>query len=382
MPKKPRRLLTIAHSYVVALNRRLAHELARAGGGDWEVTAVAPSFFHGDLRPIELERHAGEACHLEPVHAFMTRHIHCFVYGPRLRAILRQSWNLVHCWEEPYILAGGQIAWWTPRRTPYVFWTGQTLLKPYPPPFSMIERYCLERCSGWMARGELGVAAMLRRGYGCRPHRVFPLGVDTSRFCPDAAARGEVREWLGWTDSTPVVGFAGRFVEEKGLALLMRVLDRVRAPWRMLFLGGGPMEADIRAWAARYDDRVRIVKVIHDEVPRYLNAIDLLCAPSQTTARWREIFGRMLIEAFASRVAVIASSSGEIPNVVKDAGVIVGEQDEDGWVCELERMLDDSRARMEIARRGFERAHAVYAWPVVARHHLEFFAELLERAAA
>ncbi|MGH8011179.1 MAG: glycosyltransferase family 4 protein [Candidatus Binataceae bacterium] len=381
MPKKPRRLLTIAHSYVVALNRRLAHELARIGEGDWEVTAVAPSFFHGDLGPIRLERRASDACHLEPMRALMTRRIHMFVYGARLRALLRQSWDLVHCWEEPYILAGGQIAWWTPRRTPYVFWTGQTLLKNYPPPFSMIERYCVERCSGWIARGELGADAMLRRGYACRPHRVLPLGVDTSIFCPDAGARNKVRERLGWTDAAPVVGFVGRFVEEKGLALLMRVLDRARSSWRALFIGGGPMEPNIRAWAAPYNDRVRIVKLTHDEVPRYLNAVDLLCAPSQTTARWREIFGRMLIEAFACGVAVIASDSGEIPNVMRDAGIIVGEQDEDGWVRELERMLEDSRARAEIARRGLERAHAVYAWPVVARRHLEFFGELLERTA-
>ena len=50
-----RRLLSVAHSYVVGLNRRLAHEMARAGAGRWEVTALAPRFMHGDLRPIALE---------------------------------------------------------------------------------------------------------------------------------------------------------------------------------------------------------------------------------------------------------------------------------------------------------------------------------------
>ena len=37
-----KRLLTIGHSYVVATNRRLAHEMAIAGAGEWEVTCVAP----------------------------------------------------------------------------------------------------------------------------------------------------------------------------------------------------------------------------------------------------------------------------------------------------------------------------------------------------
>jgi hypothetical protein len=45
----PRRLLTIAHSYVVGMNRRLAHELAVQSRGAWEVTAIAPSRYRADL---------------------------------------------------------------------------------------------------------------------------------------------------------------------------------------------------------------------------------------------------------------------------------------------------------------------------------------------
>src|SRR6516162_2325442 len=54
-----RRVISIAHSYAVALNRRLAHEMARAGGDEWEITAVAPTFMQGDLRPIALEPYLG-----------------------------------------------------------------------------------------------------------------------------------------------------------------------------------------------------------------------------------------------------------------------------------------------------------------------------------
>ena len=48
-----RRLLTIGHSYCVALNRRLPHEIARSG--DWDVTAVGPARFHGDFGLHTLE---------------------------------------------------------------------------------------------------------------------------------------------------------------------------------------------------------------------------------------------------------------------------------------------------------------------------------------
>ena len=115
----------------------------------------------------------------------------------------------------------------------------------------------------------------------------------------------------------------------------------------------------------------------HGDVPAHLNAMDLMCAPSQTTARWREQFGRMLIEAMACGVPVVASRSGEIPHVVGDAGLVVDEADVASWTSAIDRLLGDPAARRDLSARGIARAHDKYAWPVVARAHLKFFEELL-----
>ena len=85
----------------------------------------------------------------------------------------------------------------------------------------------------------------------------------------------------------------------------------------------------------------------------------------------------MLIEAFACGVPVLASDSGEIPYVVADAGVIVGERDEVGWRRALADLLESPVRRAELTARGRDRARALFSWPVVARRHLEFFSELL-----
>ena len=381
---RPRRLLSVGHSYVVALNRRLAHEMALAGRGRWEVTAAAPQFFHGDLRPIALESFAGEACELVPVPVRFSKKIHVMLYGAPLRRLIRsRPWDLVHCWEEPYVFPGFQVARWTPRPIPFVFWTMQNVTKNYPPPFRWIERYCLDRCSGWFALGHSVVDALTAKGYGSKPHRIVSLGVDLDRFQIDREARERSLTALGWSDpGPPVVGFVGRMVPEKGIGLLMRALDRVEVPWRVLFLGGGPMEAEVRAWSARYPGRVVIASVKHDDVPAYVNAMDLLAAPSQTTRFWREQFGRMLIEAFACGVPVVASDSGEIPHVVGDAGRIVPEADESAWVVALTELLSDPAARAELRARGLDRARTQYAWPVIAKRHLDFFDEILDSAPA
>ena len=208
----------------------------------------------------------------------------------------------------------------------------------------------------------------------------MPLGVDLDRFRPDPQAGEEVRRNLSWTSAGPaVVGYVGRFVPEKGLDLLMEVLDQIQTPWRALLIGAGPMEQELREWGSRYDGRVKVMTGIpHGEVSNYLNAMDVLCAPSQTTVRWREQFGRMLIEAFACGIPVLASDSGEIPYVVKNAAIVVGEKDVDRWTEELGKLLENPPMRSMLSALGLERARSEYGWPHIARKHIEFFDELIE----
>jgi glycosyltransferase involved in cell wall biosynthesis len=375
-----RKILTIGHAYAVAMNRRLAHEMARLDPERWEITVVAPRYFHGsnDLRPISLTIAPDEPVRVVPVHARLTRRVHVFTYGRALRAVLARGWDVVHCWEEPYVLVGAQIARWTPPRTALIVQTAQNIRKSYPVPFRWFESYVTRRATGFICCGEL-VADNLRSRpcYDGSPIATIPLGTDVSRFRPDASRRRAVREKLGWAvDGAPVVAYFGRFVPEKGLELLPRVLDRVTTPWRALFVGAGSMEPALRAWAREKGDRVRICNDVgHDEVPAYLNASDLVCAPSQTTPAWREQFGRMVVEAFASGVAVVGSDSGEIPFVVRDSGRVVGERDEAGWVRAVGELLDDRRQRDELVARGLERAVAEFSWRAVATRFLAFFEE-------
>jgi glycosyltransferase involved in cell wall biosynthesis len=343
--------------------------------GAWEVVAAAPRSYAGDLGPIALEQDGQDDCRLVPVDVRRSRWPHVMGYGSDLRSLLDGPWDVVHCWEEPYVLAADQIARWAPRSATLVFATFQNIPKRYPFPFGWFERRAMERADGWIAFGRtIQTALESRPGYAGRPHRVIPPGVDLQVFRPDAAARRAVHVKLGWpADDTPVVGFLGRFVPEKGLSLLTAALDDVRQPWRALFVGGGPLESELGSWAARYGDRVRIASgVRHADVPAHLNAMDLLCAPSQTTARWREQFGRMLVEAFACGVPVLASESGEIPHVVNGSGVLLPETDVAAWSSAISSMLGDGARRAELSAAGRARAE-LYAWPRVAAEHLVFF---------
>jgi glycosyltransferase involved in cell wall biosynthesis len=377
---RPLRLLTLGHSYVVGTNRALARAMADAGAGEWEVTAAAPESFPGDLGPIRLDPHPGER--VEPLAVHGARRIHTMRYGGGLRALLRRGWDVVHCWGEPFVLSGAQVAAWTPRGAKLVFATFQNLPKRYPPPFGWMERYALRRADGWIAFGRTVEAALRDRpGYARLPHRVIAPGVDTALFRPDRDSGARVRSELGWDeDGPPIVGYLGRFVPEKGIGTLMRALDAATEPWRAMFVGGGEMEGALRAWAAERGDRVRIVTgVPHGRVPDHLNAMDLLCAPSRTTPRWREQLGRMLTEAMACGVPVIGSDSGEIPHVVAGAGLVAPEEDAGAWTHAIGTLLSDPPKRNDLAARGLARVESEYALSVAARAHLDFFRALIDR---
>src|SRR5262245_4488269 len=374
-----KRLLTIGHSYVVAQNRRLAHEMARAGSGEWHVTAAAPTRLRGDLRDIELEPIPDEACAVIPLDVRFGSHAHLRTYGQQLRTLLRQPWDVVHCWEEPYVVAAAQVAQGVQRQVRFVPATFQNIGKRYPLPVRVLERRVMARADAWIAFGRTAYAVQRGRpGYASKPGRALSPGVDIETFHPEPSERHRTREQLGWDANDVVVGFVGRFIEEKGIDTLLQAFQRATGRWRLLFVGGGALASRIRSVQEQHPGRVRLVEgASHDEVPRYLRAMDVLCAPSRTTARWKEQFGRMLIEAMACGVPVVASDSGEIPHVVQDAGIVIPEGDSETWAETIDRVSADEALRAELSVRGIARAHEEFAWPVVARRHLDFFEEVL-----
>ena len=237
----------------------------------------------------------------------------------------------------------------------------------------------MRRADAWIAFGDRVKAALeTRPEYAARPSRVISPGVDTAAFRPDPAAMAATRRELGWSESAPVAGFLGRFEPQKGLETLCQALEGITGPWHALFVGGGSLEPMLRAFERRHQSRVRVVTgVEHHAVPRWLNAMSLLCAPSRTTPAWREQFGRMLVEAMACGVPVAGSDSGEIPAVIGDAGMVLPEGDAAVWTRAIERLLHDAELRREYSARGMTRVEERFTWPVVARRHLDWFEEVL-----
>jgi glycosyltransferase involved in cell wall biosynthesis len=99
--------------------------------------------------------------------------------------------------------------------------------------------------------------------------------------------------------------------------------------------------------------------------------------PSLTTPRWKEQFGRVLIEAMACGVPVVGSDSGEIPQVVGDAGLIFPEGDAAGLAAALQRLCDAADLRKKFIDKGLERINERYAYEHIVRQTYQFFQQVL-----
>jgi glycosyltransferase involved in cell wall biosynthesis len=245
---------------------------------------------------------------------------------------------------------------------------------PYRPSafYARVERAMYRLSSAAIAGcGEAG-DVLRARGYA-KPIVHLPLAVDPAVHRPRAAPRA--------ADAPFTVGFVGRLLPMKGLDVLASALDGLPGRWACVVVGRGPARAELEraARAGGWDARLRILdSVAHADVAGVLGAMDALVVPSRTTPRWKEQFGRVLIEAMACEVPVIGSDSGAIPETTGRAGLIVPEGDAAALRAVLVRLMDDGALRARLAAAGRARVLRHFTWEGVARAQARVYRALLD----
>jgi glycosyltransferase involved in cell wall biosynthesis len=106
---------------------------------------------------------------------------------------------------------------------------------------------------------------------------------------------------------------------------------------------------------------------------------DVLAVPSVPVPGWLEQFGRVVVEAQASGVPVVASASGALPDVVGSSGILVNPGDADALRSALVGLLDDP-ARWSGLREAGQEAASRYSWEAVAATQCAFYERALSRA--
>jgi glycosyltransferase involved in cell wall biosynthesis len=109
-----------------------------------------------------------------------------------------------------------------------------------------------------------------------------------------------------------------------------------------------------------------------------MNALDVLVLPSRTTARWKEQFGRVIIEAHACATPVIGSDSGAIPAVIGDAGLVFSEGDARAFADAIQTLKNDPECARRMGATGRAQVEAKYTWARVAEQMHFIYKRVLE----
>lgn len=211
-----------------------------------------------------------------------------------------------------------------------------------------------------------------RKGYR-KGMRISPNGVDTRIFRKMDA--NDLRAELKIAENEFVMGYIGRLMHMKGMDTLLEAFGMLDNG-RLLLVGSGDYRDKMLSIASRLgiDEKMLLVgSVPAADVPKYINCMDVLILPSITTPGWVEFFGRVLAEAMLCNVPVIGSSSGEIPNVIGDAGLIFQEEDVNDLKDKIAMLMENPELREDLKKKGYKRAASLYTWEAIARDTYETY---------
>ena len=359
------KVLMISKALVSGPHQKKLEELAREP--DIELRAVAPPHWRTGRNDLELRPLHVEGYELRVRWAMFNGRFHIHFIPGLAREIAEFEPDLVHVDEEPYNLATAHAIWLARRgNARSVFFAWQNLNRRYFPPFSWFERYSYRNAAA-IAGTETALDVLAQKGFSGQAAVIPQFGV-----APDMYRRSVPDE-----DDRPfTVGFVGRLVEAKGLRTLLPAFERLAGSERLSIAGDGPLSSWLREHIInhRLGDRVNLSgQIVPEDIPKFLNSIDALVLPSIPTPAWVEQFGRSLIEAMACEIPVIGSDSGEIPNVVGDAGILVPPGDVDALVAAMAGLRDNKQLRLALGRKGRDRVLAHFTHSRIAAATASFY---------
>ena len=388
------KILVASHTYIVDLNCEKLRALSQLEPGI-EVTVIVPKRWKpgGVQNKIITTQYCDEGrFRIIPVSNFSQNHQGLLTFGADLISLLREFRPQIIQVEQgsrglayTQMIALNQFLGLKAKNIFFTWWNLPYKLKF---PVSLIEKYNLNHSHGIIPGNQDGAEVLRQRGYN-GPIKVMPqLGVDEKLFTP--IPQPELAAKLGIEKSEFVVGFVGRFVQEKGLLTLLKALLTLKDKnWKLLLLGRGPLQSELMNVAEenKIKDRIILVESVpHDKVCNYINLMSTLVLPSETANEfktltavgWKEQFGHVLIEAMACKVPVIGSNSGEIPYVIGDTGLVFSEGDVQALANCLVQLMDKPELAQNLGEMGYQKAMAKYTNKALAKQQLEFYKELVD----
>ncbi len=242
----------------------------------------------------------------------------------------------------------------------------------------------LQEADLFLAITERAREVLILEGAPAEKVRAQMPGIDIQHFRPipkDERLLGQ----FGCTVDDTVVLFVAHLYVQKGIYDLLcafkRVLQRVKTTnIKLLIAGNGPEEHTVRSFIAQFglQNNVRLIgQYPYSRMPAIHNLADMFVLPSQPAREWQEQFGYVLVESMACGKPVISTTSGSIPEVVGDTGMLVPPNDFIALGNAIEHLVTADQLRDELGIKGRARAEQLFDAKKVALQMKDHYEALL-----
>lgn len=199
---------------------------------------------------------------------------------------------------------------------------------------------------------------------------VIPSGIDFSPF-REVTARDFLRREFSFAPDDYLVGIVAALEDHKGHTYLIQasqILKEQAPKVKIIVVGKGSlwMELDRQVRDLGVDDIVFFLG-FREDVPRLLASLDLFVLSSH-----HEGLGTSLLDAMASRLPVVATDTGGIPEVVINlkTGLLVPPRDPAALAQAILTLYRDRKLATRLADRGFEAVNQNFsaegmAWKII-----------------
>lgn len=211
------------------------------------------------------------------------------------------------------------------------------------------------------------------------PSKIITIqnGVDLKRFSGTATI-SEARKRFGIPEATRVIGTVGRLSTEKGHACLLRAAQFLLADFTdlaFMFVGDGPQREPLAKQVADWGLQKKIFLTgICTNIPQALAAMEIFALPSLT-----EGLPMALLEAMAARKAIVATSVGTVPEVIRHnySGLLVSPDDPFALAASIKYLLEHPLESKVMGERAHSAAVAAFSTERMAQNYVDLYDELL-----
>jgi glycosyltransferase involved in cell wall biosynthesis len=212
---------------------------------------------------------------------------------------------------------------------------------------------------------------------------VFPSLRNRTRFIHNAVDLAEFRVGPeGLPQKSKYILCIANHNSKKAVDILLRAFEELAKTDHgvdLWLVGDGPLRGDLERLARELGlgDRVQFLGARDREaVRRYLRDCLLFVLPSRA-----EPFGIAILEALASRKAVVGTAVGGVPEIIQDGvtGVLVPPDDPEALCKAMQGLLRNDVFRERLAEAGYQRVAQCFQWAAAGDRYESAFQALCER---